>query len=115
MAFWKRSAQIVHRLFTRLTRRRPRPAPVPHVEVVVYTRSNCPLCDKVGPVLQRLQHYWHYRLRWVAIDGDAALTAEHGQRVPVVTVQGKVRFWGAVNPVLLERLLVAEARRRPVE
>ena len=30
--------------------------------------------------------------------------------VPVVAVDGKVRFKGVVNPVLLERLLLAESR-----
>src|SRR5438552_1156246 len=106
MGFWQRSTRFLRRIFTR----RPRRPPLPHVEVVLYTRSDCPLCDKAWPVLQRLRQQWHYTLRRVAIDGDAALTAEHGRRVPVVTVQGKVRFWGAVNPVLLERLLMAEAR-----
>ena len=112
MSFWKQPSQLVHRIFTWLARRRlPRAKPVPWVEVVMYSRADCPLCDKAWPVLQRLQHQWHYRLRRVAIDEDAELTAQHGQRVPVVTVQDKVRFWGAVNPVLLERLLLAEALR----
>ena len=43
--------------------------------------------------------------------GDAELRALHGDWVPVVTVDGKVRFRGGVNPRLLERLLRAEARR----
>jgi hypothetical protein len=30
--------------------------------------------------------------------------------VPVVAVDGKVRFRGVVNPALLERLLIAEGR-----
>ena len=75
----------------------------------MYTREDCPLCDKAWPLLLRLQPLWHYRLHRVAIDNDADLTAQHGQRVPVVTVDGKVRFWGAVNIVLLERLLLATA------
>jgi hypothetical protein len=33
--------------------------------------------------------------------------------VPVVAVNGKVRFRGVVNPALLERLLRAESRDRP--
>jgi hypothetical protein len=78
----------------------------------MYSRSDCPLCDKAWPVLQRFQRHWHYTLRRVAIDGDAALTEQYGKSVPVVTVQGKWRFRGAVNPVLLERLLAAEARRK---
>ena len=40
---------------------------------------------------------------------DAAeLVALYGEQVPVVTVDGKVRFRGGVNRVLLQRLLEAE-------
>jgi predicted thioredoxin/glutaredoxin len=31
--------------------------------------------------------------------------AEYGLHVPVIAIDGKVRFKGQVNPVLLERLL----------
>src|SRR5437764_148097 len=46
------------------------------------------------------------------VDGDAALRERFGLLVPVVAVNGKVRFRGGVNAVLLERLLRAEAERR---
>ena len=46
----------------------------------------------------------------VDIDGDPKLVARHGTSVPVVAVDGKVRFRGVVNPVLLDRLLLAECR-----
>ena len=40
---------------------------------------------------------------------------DHGTSVPVVAIDGKVRFRGVVNPVLLERLLKAEAARKAGE
>ena len=43
------------------------------------------------------------------MDTDGELVARYGEWVPVVTVNGKVRFRGGVNPVLLERLLRAES------
>jgi hypothetical protein len=51
-------------------------------------------------------------LATVDVDSDPELVARHGDCVPVVTVNGKVRFRGAVNPVLLARLLTAEAARQ---
>jgi hypothetical protein len=45
----------------------------------------------------------------VDIDTDPDLVARYGTEVPVVTVNGKVRFRGEVNRVLLERLLEGEA------
>ena len=44
------------------------------------------------------------------MDTDPDLVSAYGMTVPVVAVAGKVRFKGVVNPVLLERLLLAESR-----
>jgi hypothetical protein len=41
----------------------------------------------------------------VDVEGDPELAARYGDSVPVVTVNGKVRFRGRVNDVLLRRLL----------
>ena len=46
----------------------------------------------------------------VDIDADPGLRARYDTTVPVVAVDGKVRFKGVVNRVLLERLLWAESR-----
>jgi hypothetical protein len=50
------------------------------------------------------QRRWGYSLEKVDVDTDPALVAEHGLHVPVVAVNGKVRFRGIVNAVLLRRL-----------
>ena len=42
------------------------------------------------------------------------LVAKFDTEVPVVAVNGKVRFRGVVNPVLLERLLLAESQNRVI-
>ena len=39
------------------------------------------------------------------VDADPALAKQYGECVPVVTIDGKVRFRGRVNAVLLERML----------
>jgi hypothetical protein len=46
----------------------------------------------------------------VDIDTDPNLKSAYETEVPVVAVNGKVRFRGRVNPVLLNRLLEAESR-----
>jgi hypothetical protein len=48
----------------------------------------------------------------VDVDSDPELAGRYDTLVPVVAIDGKVRFKGMVNPVLFERLLVAEARGR---
>ena len=71
------------------------------VEVVLYTRQGCHLCDDAKAVLlaEGLQ------VREVDVDNDPELRELHGGCVPVVELDGKVRFRGRVNRVLLRRLL----------
>jgi glutaredoxin len=88
---------------------RPR-ADAQSVSVTVYTREGCCCCHKALDLLTDSQRRHGFTIETVDVDSDPALAAEHGDSVPVVEVNGKVRFRGVVNPVLLERLLRAERR-----
>jgi hypothetical protein len=76
---------------------------------VVYTRHGCHLCDVAWELLRREQRRHGFRLDAVVVDTEPDLAARYGTCVPVVAVNGKVRFRGVVNPVLLRRLLRAPA------
>jgi glutaredoxin len=81
-----------------------------HLCVVMYTRRGCHLCEDAWALLQREQGRYGFALEAVDVDADPALVERYGTEVPVVAVNGKVRFRGVVNPHLLKRLLWAEAR-----
>lgn len=70
-------------------------------DVVLYTRAGCHLCEQAQHVLA--QHGIAPRLQ--DIDADATLQERFGTTIPVVEINGRVRFRGAVSPVLLRRLL----------
>ena len=55
--------------------------------------------------MQAEQSHRGFALEAVDVDTDPQLAARFGECVPVVTVNGKVRFRGKVNGVLLRRLL----------
>jgi glutaredoxin len=76
----------------------------------VYTRAHCGCCENALEVLKKLQRRHAFSIEAVDIDADPALSAAYSTTVPVVAVDGKVRFRGKVNPVLLNRLLLAEQR-----
>ena len=78
-----------------------RPAPT----VVLYSRQGCHLCDDAVAIL----HAHGLQPTIVDIDRDAALRAQYNECVPVVTIDGKERFRGHVNAVLLKRLLDKES------
>jgi glutaredoxin len=78
-----------------------------HWRVVMYTRAGCHLCDEAWTLLDRAQRRYGFGLAKVDVDGDAKLAALYGLEVPVVEVNGKARFHGVVNAVLLQRLFDA--------
>ncbi len=83
-----------------------------HLLVQMYTRQGCHLCAVAREQLQAAQRRHRFRLSIVDVDTDSELAARYGDEVPVVMVDGKVRFHGRVNEVLLNRLLRAEAARK---
>jgi len=72
--------------------------------VTLYTRNGCHLCDEALVVLLR----YGLSPRLVDIDTDPALRKCYNDCVPVVEIDGKERFRGRVNEVLLARLLATE-------
>lgn len=72
-----------------------------HPHVVLYTRSGCHLCDQGLSLLRK--YGLHPEL--VDIDQDSALREQFDTCVPVVQIDGKVRFRGRVSEILLRRVL----------
>jgi glutaredoxin len=98
-------------LLTNLFRRRPR---AEHLTFTVYTRAQCCCCHKALDVLKDAQQRFGFTIEAIDVDGDPKLVAQFDTEVPVVALNGKVRFRGVVNPTLLDRLLMAEIQDPPV-
>ncbi len=70
-------------------------------EVTVYTRHGCHLCEEAETVL--VAH--GLTPQSVDIDAHPELRERYTNCVPVVVIDGRERFRGRVDPVLLRRLL----------
>jgi glutaredoxin len=72
-----------------------------NLEATLYTRRGCHLCDEAAAVLAK------YGLEVVEtdVDSDPELVRRYTDCVPVVVIDGKERFRGRVDEVLLRRLL----------
>jgi glutaredoxin len=73
--------------------------------IVLYTRAGCHLCDDAQQLL--LTH--GIVPECIDIDADPDLRERFDTCVPVVEINGKIRFRGRINPLLLRRLLVRNA------
>jgi glutaredoxin len=79
-----------------------------HLQVQMFTRAGCHLCDEAWQILESARQQYGFTLQAVDVDIDPELISQYGDCVPVVLVDGKVRFRGRINSVLLSRLLRAE-------
>lgn len=95
---WPQNLQVLR------TNWRPSEPGLRFMEVVVYTRVECHLCEEAIAILAEYQR-WLPRTKEVDIDTDPELVAKYGTCVPVVMCDGKVRFRGRISPVLLQRLI----------
>ncbi|QDT89667.1 glutaredoxin family protein [Gimesia algae] len=74
--------------------------------LLVYTKENCPLCEEAAEILEDYAAYLP-EIEFVDIYSDPGLIEQFGTCVPVVAIDGKIRFRGRINEVLLRRLIVA--------
>jgi glutaredoxin len=73
----------------------------PGHRVVLYTRDGCHLCEDAQQTL--IQHGLNPTI--IDIDADPALRQRFNTCVPVVEIDGRIRFRGLVNKVLLQRFV----------
>lgn len=78
--------------------------------LTVYTKENCPLCEEATEILEDYSAYLP-QVELIDIYSDPALVEKFGTCVPVVLIDGKIRFRGRINEVLLRRLIVASPAR----
>jgi glutaredoxin len=91
---------------------RPRSIPkLTRMTVTLYTRAQCCCCRSALETLQEYQDQHGFVLEEVDAS-DPSLVERIGPTVPVIAVDGKVRFRGEVNRVLFERLLEASTSGR---
>jgi glutaredoxin len=76
--------------------------------VILYTRRGCHLCE----LALRLLEKQGLAPSCVDIDGDPALREKFDTCIPVVEIDGRIRFRGAVHPVLLQRIICHQRGRQ---
>lgn len=72
--------------------------------LVLYSREDCHLCDDAKEVLGRYAELLP-EIEEIDIDDDPNLRDLYGTTIPVVEIDGQIRFRGRVDEMLLRRLL----------
>ncbi|MGD9856655.1 MAG: glutaredoxin family protein [Planctomycetaceae bacterium] len=73
-------------------------------KAVLYTRRECPLCDEAVHTLEAFRQFLPTITR-IDIDGDPAHRDRFKNCIPVLELDGRVRFRGHMSELLLRRLI----------
>ena len=89
-------------------------APVP---VVIYSRPDCPLCDRMKAILARTKVAPPFQLHEVNIEDDPELMGRFEFSIPVLEVAGRIAFKGKLDAESFQRkykrLLKEDSNRIP--
>jgi glutaredoxin len=72
--------------------------------ITIYTREECHLCEDAEILLAKYYEFIPVP-EIIDIDEDDELKEEFGDCVPVIEIDGKVRFRGKIDETLLKRLI----------
>jgi hypothetical protein len=68
------------------------------IEVSIYSRSNCHLCEVALEVLNGLQNELDFTITKIFIDGNIELEEKYGEQVPVILINNEPHDFFRVDP-----------------
>lgn len=82
------------------------------MQVVLYTRKTCPLCEEAKEMLTALQHDLDFRVIEKDIYLDERLLEQFYLMIPVIEIDGEVVMYGKIQREnIRKRLLLKKAIR----
>ena len=72
------------------------------VQIDIYSRPGCHLCDEAKEVVERVRLRFPFLLRVINIETDPELERAYGEQIPVVFINGNKAFKYRVDEVELE-------------
>ncbi|MDP7033622.1 MAG: glutaredoxin family protein [Planctomycetota bacterium] len=82
------------------------------ISIQFYTKSDCPLCEQALASLREELGDRPHHIETVDIETDPKLQEQFRYEIPVIRIDGTVRFRGKMNLVLLRRLLRGRDRQK---
>ena len=68
------------------------------IEVSIYSRSNCHLCEVALGVLEEMRDELDFQITKILIDGNAELEEKYGEQVPVILINNQPHDFFRVDP-----------------
>jgi glutaredoxin len=68
------------------------------IEVSVYSRSNCHLCEVALEVISEIRKEVEFTITKILIDGNSELEEKYGEQVPVILINDQPHDFFRVDP-----------------
>ena len=68
------------------------------IEVSVYSRSNCHLCEVALEVISEIRRDFKFTVTKILIDGNSELEEKYGEQVPVILINNQPHDFFRVDP-----------------
>ena len=68
------------------------------IEVSIYSRSNCHLCDVALGVLEEFRQEFNFQIVKILIDESPELEEKYGEQVPVILINDQPHDFFRVDP-----------------
>ena len=68
------------------------------IEVTVYSRSNCHLCEVALEVISEIRNEFEFTITKILIDGNVELEEKYGEQVPVILINNQPHDFFRVDP-----------------
>ena len=68
------------------------------IEVTVFSRSNCHLCEVALEVISEIRKEFQFTISKILIDGDPELEEKYGEQVPVILINNQPHDFFRVDP-----------------
>ncbi len=81
------------------------------MEVTLYTRPGCTLCEAAKEDLEALEAEYGFSLQVVNVDDDPELAARYGARIPVVAIDGETVLQTRVSRLRFRKAWEARQNR----
>jgi glutaredoxin len=81
---------------------------VAKMDVIMYTKIGCPLCEKAKRVLIELQEERSFNLQEIDIYQDDSLLEKYQLMIPVVAIDGEEVAFGQIQKVEIRKRLLSK-------
>jgi glutaredoxin len=80
------------------------------IKVIMYSKNNCPLCDKAKRVLEEIHEEFPIAIEEIDIYQDDALLEKYQLMIPVIEIDGEEIAFGMIQKGPIRKRLLEKIR-----